>query len=84
LLRLRSGSVPACSPLAQVKAAVAHVRRLKSAKGKINPESVGIMNPFSHFNVPCEVSKLAALAQALITLGSVDSPEEAERPEQLA
>jgi hypothetical protein len=44
------------------------------------------MNQFSHSCVPYGVSKLAALAQALITLtlGSVDSPEEPEHTEQLA
>jgi hypothetical protein len=37
MLRLCSGSAPACSPSAQVKAAVAHVRRLKrnQRKGKL-------------------------------------------------
>lgn len=40
-LRFYSGFAPACSPLAQVKAGAAHVRRLKrnQRKRKINPES---------------------------------------------
>jgi hypothetical protein len=38
-------------------------------------ESAGIMNQFSLSSVPYGVSKLAALAQALITLGSINSPK---------
>jgi hypothetical protein len=43
---------------------------MEPAKGKINAESRGIMNQFSLSKVLCRVSKLAALAQALITLSS--------------
>jgi len=37
------------------------------------------MNQFSLSRAPYGVSKLAALARALITLGSVDSPEQLEQ-----
>lgn len=41
------------------------------------------MNQVSHSCVPHGVSELAALAQALITFGSVDLPKESRRPEHL-
>jgi hypothetical protein len=43
-------------------------------------QSVGIIDSFSLSLTSLSVSELAALAQALITLGSVNSPEQ---PEQL-
>jgi hypothetical protein len=54
--------------------------RTEPAREKIYIEFVGIINQFSHSCVPSRVRKLAALAQALIALGSVDSPEEPEHP----
>jgi hypothetical protein len=42
------------------------------------------MNQFSHYCVLYGVSKLAALAQALITLGSVDSPKHPEHLQALS
>jgi hypothetical protein len=44
--------------------------KLGSIKRIETTEYVGIMNQFSLFWVPYGVSKLAALAQTLITLGS--------------
>jgi hypothetical protein len=43
----------------------------------------GIVDQFSLFSASHAVSKLAALAQALITLVSVNSPELRKQPEQL-
>jgi hypothetical protein len=58
-----------CSPLGQVKAAAAHVQRLKQNKRKKVVLEFSIANQFSLSCASLTVSKLAALVQALITLG---------------
>jgi hypothetical protein len=75
MLTLSSGESSSCSR-SQTKT--------EPAKGKINPMSMGIMNQSSLSCVPYGVSKHAALAQALITLGSETCLNNLRRPEQLA
>jgi hypothetical protein len=48
---------------------------MKLVKEKTNLDFISIMNYFSLSCASYVVSKLAALALALITLGSVNSPE---------